>query len=157
MRITVRYDDVYEALRPLQGIKLRGSVQGAPVSKFPLRELVEEALRERVIGVEEYRGVRVLAVKVRDRLQLLCNFGLEQPDDFCVAVEADDAWKRVCDSAAKLSKLTGESYTLLISAIIHALQGIVSGEEEEIEEISDPDQVIEELLTWLPEYIAVTD
>ncbi len=74
-----------------------------------------------------------------------------------MALEGDNPWKRVTDAAAALSKLTRESYTLMLSAIAHAIQGIVSGEEEEVEEIEDPDQVIEELLTWLPEYIAITE
>ncbi len=157
MKITVKYDDVYKALEPLRGIKLRGSVQGAPISRFPLRDLIEYGLKDKIVGIEEYRDVRVVGVGIRDSLYLICNFGLEQPDDFCVAVEASNAWERICNSAIGLSKLTGESYTLMLSAIVHALQGIVSAEEEEVEEISDPDQVIEELLTWLPEYIAITD
>ncbi len=155
-QVTVKYQDVYRVLEPLRGLKLRGSIQGAPVSKFPLRLLVE-ALRDRVIGSEEYRDSRVTGIRLDQHTVLVCHFGLDQPDDFCIALEDGDAWERLTRAAHELSKLTRESYTLTLAAIVHALQGIVSGEEEEVEAIEDPDQVIEELLTWLPEYISVTD
>lgn len=157
MQVSVKYDDVYNALEPLRGIKLRGSIQGPPLSKLPLREIVEKGLGHAVVNSEEYRGSRIVGVKITEKLYLACHFGTEEPDDFCVALEAEDAWKRVADAADKLSRLMKESYTLTLSAILHALQGVISGEEEEVEEISDPDQVIEELLTWLPEYVAVTE
>ncbi|HID40919.1 MAG TPA: hypothetical protein EYP33_02055 [Pyrodictium sp.] len=157
MQISVKYDDVYYALETLRGIKLRGSIQGPPLSKLPLREIVEKGLGHAVLGLEEYRGSRIVGVKITDNLYLICHFGTEEPDDFCVVLEAENAWGRVIEAADKLSRLMKESYTLTLSAIIHALQGIISSEEGEIEEISDPDQVIEELLTWLPEYVAVTE
>jgi len=157
MQVSVKYDDVYNALEPLRGIKLRGSIQGPPLSKLPLREIVEKGLGHAIVDTEEYRGSRVVGVRITEKLYLACHFGTEEPDDFCVALEAEDAWKRVSDTADKLSRLMKESYTLTLSAIIHALQGIISSEEEEVEEISDPEQVIEELLTWLPEYVAVTE
>jgi len=156
MQVTVKYDDVYNALEPLRGIKLRGAIPGAPTSKLPLGKLVE-ALSDRIVAKEEYRDTRIVAVRLDDETYMVCHFGLEQPDDFCIVVEGENAWERIAEAASKLSKLTNESYTLTLSAIIHALQGIIHGEEEEVEEITDPDQVIEELLTWLPEYIAVTD
>jgi len=157
MQVSVRYDDVYNALEPLRGIKLRGSIQGPPLSKLPLHEIVEKGLGHAVVDSEEYRGSRVVGVRITEKLYLVCHFGTEEPDDFCVALEAENAWERIADAADKLSRLMKESYTLTLSAIVHALQGIISSEEEEVEEISDPDQVIEELLTWLPEYIAVTE
>ena len=158
MQVTVRYDDVYNALEPLRGIKLRGTISGPPTSKLPLDRIYERFLRQGELDREEYRGVRVTGVKVDDKLYLACHFKLEEgPDDFCIAIEADDAWTRLTRAADQLSRLTNESYTLTLAALIHALQGIIHGEEEEIEEITDPDQVIEELLTWLPEYIAITD
>jgi hypothetical protein len=157
MQVTVKYSDVYRALEPLRGLKLRGSVHGPPTSRFPLRELVDNALSTSILGVEEYRSSRIVGVRITPVLHLLCHFGLEEPDDFCVAVEGDNPWKRVTDAALQLSKLTRESYTVILSAIVHAIEGVVSAEEEEVEEISDPDQVIEELLTWLPEYITVVD
>ncbi len=157
MQITVRYDDVRKALEPLTGLKLRGQISGPPTSKLPLRTIVEKGLAERVRAVEEYRGSRIVAVEIGDGLWLICHFSSEQPDDFCIAVEGERAWERVVEAADKLSRLTKETYTVILSAIVHALQGIITGEEEEVEEISDPDQIIEELLTWLPEYIAVTD
>lgn len=156
MQVTVKYDDVYEALKPLTGIKLRGAIPGAPTSKLPLRKIVE-ALRERIVAEEEYRGTRIVAIKLDDETYMVCHFGLEEPDDFCIVIEGEKAWDRILQAADKLSRLTKESFTLTLAAIIHSLQGIIHGEEEEVEEIADPDQVIEELLTWLPEYIAVTD
>ncbi len=157
MQINVKYDDVYNALEPLRGIKLRGAIPGAPTSKLPLRKIVEKALGPHIVATEEYRGTRIVAAKIDDETYMVCHFGLEEPDDFCIVVEGEKAWDRIVEAADKLSRLMKESYTLTLAAIIHALQGIIHGEEEEIEEISDPDQVIEELLTWLPEYIAITD
>ncbi len=157
MQVTVKYDDLYEALEPLRGLRLRGAISGPPTSKLPLRKIVEKGLSHLKVGEEEYRGTRVVALKLDDETYLVCHFGLEEPDDFCIALEGEKAWERVTEAANRLSKLTNESYTLTLAAIVHALQGIIHGEEEEVEEITDPDQVIEELLTWLPEYIAVTD
>jgi len=157
MQITVKYDDVRKALEPLVGIKLRGNISGPPTSKLPLRRIVEDALKEHIQSIEEYRGSRIVAVRIADDLWLLCHFSTDQPDDFCLALEGENVWERVAEAANKLSRLTKESYTVILSAIVHALQGIITGEEEEVEEISDPDQVIEELLTWLPEYIAITE
>jgi hypothetical protein len=157
MQVTVKYDDVYKALEPLKGLRLKGAIPGAPTSKLPLRKIVEKALTNRVVATEEYRGTRIVAVKIDDETYMVCHFGLEEPDDFCIVVEGEKAWDRIAEAADRLSKLTKESYTLTLASIIHALQGIIHGEEEEVEEITDPDQVIEELLTWLPEYIAVTD
>ncbi|BEP18547.1 hypothetical protein PYJP_18990 [Pyrofollis japonicus] len=157
MQVSVKYDDVYNALEPLRGLKLRGSISGPPSQKLPLRKIVENGMKERIIATEEYRGSRIVAVKIDDETYLICHFGLEEPDDFCIAVEGKEAWQHIVQAADKLSRLMKESYTLTLSAIIHALQGIISAEEGEVEEITDPDQVIEELLTWLPEYIAITD
>ena len=157
MQVTVKYDDVRGALEPLVGLKLKGNISGPPTSKLPLREIVERGLQGRIRYSEEYRGSRIVAVEISDRLWLICHFSSEQPDDFCIAVEGEKAWDRILEAADKLSRFTKESYSVILSAIVHALQGIITGEEEEVEEISDPDQVIEELLTWLPEYIAVTD
>ena len=157
MQVTVKYDDVYEALEPLKGIRLRGSINGPPTQRLPLREIIEKGMSDRVVASEEYRGSRIVAVKISDKLYLVCHFGLEEPDDFCIAIEGENAWDKIASVADKLSRLTRESYTPILSAIVHALQGIISAEEGEVEEITDPDQVIEELLTWLPEYIAITD
>ncbi|ABM80612.1 hypothetical protein [Hyperthermus butylicus] len=157
MQVTVKYDEVREALQTLTGLKLRGNISGPPTSRLPLRRIVEDAMKPRIAAVEEYRGSRIVAVKIDDSLYLVCHFGLDQPDDFCIALEGENAWQRVAEAADKLSRKMNESYTLTLSAIIHALQGIITGEEEEVEEITDPDQVIEELLTWLPEYIAVVE
>ena len=157
VQVTIRYDDLYRALEPLRGIKLRGSVQGKPLSKFPLRELVE-MLSNRYLGREEYRGHLVIGLRINDSNKyVICHFGLEEPDDFCIGLEGENVWERISQAANELSKLIGESYTLILSAIVHAIQGIISGEEEEVEEISDPDQVVEELLVWLPEYVQVVE
>ena len=156
MQVNVKLEDVREALQPLVGLKLRGHISGPPSSKLPLGKLVE-ALRDRWTGVEEYEGTRVLGVRLDENTYLVCHFGLEQPDDFCIALEGERAWERLLEAADKLSRKMNESFTRTLAALVHALQGIITGEEEEIEEISDPDQVIEELLTWLPEYVAVTD
>ncbi len=156
MQVEVRYDDIYEALKPLTGLRLSGSIQGRPISKFPLRELVEHLAHVRV-GAEEYRSHRVEAFRVREDIDVVCHFGLEEPDDFCVALVGEKPWERLTEAAGKISKLTNASYTLILSALIHAVQGIISSEEEEVEEITDPDQVLEELLVWLPEYIKVVE
>lgn len=157
MQVTVKYNDVYEALEPLRGLKLRGSINGPPTQRIPLRRIIETGMKDKIIASEEYRGSRIIAVRVDNNLYLVCHIGIEEPDDFCVVIEGENAWKRIMDAADKLSRLTRESYTPMLSAIVHALQGIISAEEGEVEEITDPDQVIEELLTWLPEYIALTD
>jgi len=157
MQVTVKYNDVYEALEPLKGLRLRGSINGPPTQRLPLREIIEEGIGDKVVAAEEYRGSRIVAARISDDLYLVCHFGLEEPDDFCIAIEGENAWEKIASVADKLSRLTRESYTPILSAIIHALQGIISAEEGEVEEITDPDQVIEELLTWLPEYIAITD
>jgi len=157
MQVTVKYDDLYKALEPLRGIKLQGTISGPPTSRLPLRKIAEKGLAHLRVAEEEYRGVRIEAYRLDEKTYLVCHFGLEEPDDFCIAVEGENAWGRIAEAASAVSRLTNESYTLTLASIIHALQGIIHGEEEEIEEISDPDQVIEELLTWLPEYIAVTD
>jgi len=157
IQVAIRYDDLYRILEPLRGIKLRGSIQGKPLSKFPLRELVE-MLSEKHLGREEYRGHLVIGLRINtSNIYVVCHFGLEEPDDFCIGLEGDKVWERISRVASKLSKLIGESYTLTLSAIVHAIQGIVSSEEEEIEEISDPDQIVEELLIWLPEYVQVVE
>ncbi len=155
--VTVSYGEVLDALKGLVGLRLQGSIYGPPTSKFPLRTVVENAMKEHIIGVEEYQDVKIVGVGVEEGLHLLCHFNKSEPDDFCLAVRGDNPWSRVVEAAARLSKATRASYTALLSAVLHALQGIVSGEEEGVEEITDPDQVIEELLTWLPEYISVTD
>ncbi|NOZ88695.1 MAG: hypothetical protein GXO15_02075 [Crenarchaeota archaeon] len=156
MQVTVRLEEVREALEPLVGLKLRGHVGGPPSSRFPLDRLVE-ALRERWLGVEEYRGVRVLGVDLGGGVHLVCHFNREQPDDFCIGLEGDNPWGRVVEAAERLSRRLNESFTLTLAAVVHALQGLILGEEEEVEAIEDVDQVIEELLTWLPEYVAVTE
>ncbi|HIC99133.1 MAG TPA: hypothetical protein EYP08_05730, partial [Pyrodictiaceae archaeon] len=141
IQATIRYDDLYRVLEPLCGIKLRGSVQGRPLSKFPLRELVE-MLSNKYLGREEYRGHLVIGLRINDTNKyVICHFGLEEPDDFCIGLEGENVWERISRVANELSKLTGESYTLTLSAIVHALQGLISSEEEEIEEISNPDQI----------------
>ncbi len=157
MQVTVKYNDVYEALELLKGLRLRGSINGPPTQRLPLREIIEKGMGDKVVAAEEYRGSRIVAVRIGDKLYLVCHFGLEEPDDFCIAIEGENAWEKITSVADKLSRLTRESYTPILSAIVHALQGIISAEEGEVEEITDPDQVIEELLTWLPEYIAITD
>lgn len=157
-RVTVSYEEVSRALSVLVGLRLRGSIQGPPLSKLPLRRIVENAMREHIIGTEEYRDIVVMGVDAGGGLHLVCHFNRgDNPDDFCVALEGDNPWKRVLDAAAKLSKATNASYTELLSGIVHALQGIVSGHEEEVEEITSSDEVLEEFLTWLPEYISVVD
>ncbi len=157
MRVTVRYNDVYKALEPLRGLKLLGVIPGPPTSRIPLAKIYESLIKSAEVGREEYRGTRITAARVDDETFIVCHFGLEEPDDFCVVVGGEKAWDRILEAADKLSRLTNESYTLTIAAILHSLQGIIHGEEGEVEEITDPDQVIEELLTWLPEYIAVVD
>lgn len=157
VQVTIKYDDLYRILEPLRGIKLRGSIQGRPLSKFPLREFIE-MLSDKYLGKEEYRGHVVVGLRIDATSKyVICHFGLEEPDDFCIALEGDNVWERISHVAGELSKLIGESYTLILSAIVHAIQGVISSEEEEIEEISDPDQIVEELLVWLPEYVQVVE
>ncbi|NPA05287.1 MAG: hypothetical protein GXO09_04265 [Crenarchaeota archaeon] len=156
MSVEVKYDDIYEALKPLVGIRLSGSIQGKPISKFPLRELAEN-LKHIRLALEEYRGHRIEAFRLKKDIDMACHFGLEEPDDFCIALVGEEPWNKLVEAANKISKLTNASYTLILSAIIHAIQGIISSEEEEVEEITDPDQVLEELLVWLPEYIKVVE
>ena len=158
MRVTIALDELREALKPLVGLKLLGHISGPPSSKLPLDRLVG-ALAERRIGEEEYRGVRIVGVDLGGGVHLICHFNSEQPDDFCIALEAAEKgpWQRLVEAADKLSRRLNESYTLTLSALVHAIQGLITGEEEEIEVIEDEDQVIEELLTWLPEYVAVVE
>ncbi len=156
MKVTVKYSDLYEALKPLTGLKLRGSIQGRPLSRFPLKELVN-ALYNRVIGEEKYREHEVVCIELNEKLHMICHFNIEEPDDFCIAIEDENPWQKITEAALKVSKLTGESYTLTLSALVHAIQGLIASEEEAIEKIEDPDQVIEELITWLPDYITVID
>ncbi|RUM48066.1 MAG: hypothetical protein DSY37_00650 [Hyperthermus sp.] len=157
MQITVKYETVYQALKPLTGLKLRGSILGLPTSKLPLMKIYDRFFKQGEIGCEEYRGVRVCSVKIDDATVIVCHFGLEEPDDFCIVVEGDNAWERIVNAANALSRAMNASYTLTLASLIHAIQGIIHGEEERVEEIQSPDQIIEELITWLPEYIAITD
>ncbi len=154
--IRVKYDDVYNALEPLRGLKLLGTLNGPPTNKFPLHEFIEK-LKNEFIEDTEYRGHRIIVLPLSANRIVVCHFGLEEPDDFCICVEGENAWQRINDSVAKLSKLFKESYTLMLQALIHALQGMITAEEGAKEEIRDPDEVLEELLTWLPEYVAIEE
>ncbi len=155
-QMTVKYDDVYKAVEELVGLKLHDTINGPPTSRFPLREFFENSVKN-IVDVEEYENKKIIAVKVKENLYIVCHFNVQEPDDFCLAIEGEKAWEKVKEVATRLSKLTKVSYMTILSALVHALQGVISAEEGEIEEINTPDQVIEELLTWLPEYIAVTD
>ncbi|MET1101767.1 MAG: hypothetical protein ABWW69_04740 [Pyrodictiaceae archaeon] len=156
-KIEVKYNDIYKALEVLEGIRLWGAIQGPPTTRIPLRKIVEKTMANNIIGREEYRGIAVVGVKVEEQLYLACHFKDEGEDDFCVIVEGENAWSRILKAAERIYKITKESYTLTLSIVLHAIQGLITGEEGEIEEISSADQIIEELLTWLPEYIVVTD
>ncbi|AEM39320.1 hypothetical protein Pyrfu_1462 [Pyrolobus fumarii 1A] len=154
--IRAKYDDVYKALEPLRGLNLLGTLNGPPTNRFPLRELVEKLSNE-FIEDTEYRGHRIVVFPLANNRIVICHFGLEEADDFCICVEGENAWKRIHEATVKLSKLFKESYTLMLQAIVHALQGMITAEEGAKEKIEDPDEVIEELLTWLPEYVAIEE
>ncbi len=154
--IRAKYSDVYEALQPLTGLVLLGTINGPPTNRFPLRDLIMQ-LRDRFIEDTEYRGHRIVALKLDEKRVVVCHFGTEEPDDFCICVEGEKAWERIDEATKKLSKLFKESYTLMLQAIVHALQGMITAEEGAKERIENPDEVLNELLTWLPEYVAIEE
>jgi len=154
--IRVKYDDVYNALEPLRGLRLLGTLNGPPTNKFPLQDLIMKLGSEFIEDVE-YRGHRVVVLPLSGNRVVICHFGLEEPDDFCICVEGERAWERINESASRLSKLFKESYTLMLQALVHALQGMITAEEGAKERVEDPDEVLEELLTWLPEYVAIEE
>ena len=155
-KITISYNDLYNTLKPLEGVKLHGGLSGPPSTRFPLRNLIELISREH-LDVEEHRAIRITSIKLKENMYVICHFNLEEPDDFCICVEGLNVWNTIKSIAFKLSKLSHVSYIELLSALIHAIYGVISAEEGEVEEIASADQIIEELLTWLPEYIAVTE
>ncbi len=154
--IRVKYDDVYEALKPLEGLELHGTINGPPTNRFPLRDLIEK-LRNEFLEDTEYRGHRVVAFNIDEKRSVICHFGTEEPDDFCICVAGDKPWDKIKEVTLKLSKLFKESYTLMLQALVHALQGMITAEEGAKERIENPDEVLEELLTWLPEYVAIEE
>ena len=154
--IRAKYNDVYNALEPLRGLELRGTINGPPTNRFPLRELIMKLSKE-FIEDTEYRGHRIVALPLDEKRVVICHFGTEEPDDFCICVEGEKPWERIDEATKKLAKLFKESYTLMLQALVHALQGMITAEEGEKEKIEDPDEVLKELLTWLPEYVAIEE
>ncbi len=154
--IRVKYDDVYAALEALQGLELHGTLNGPPTNRFPLRELIEK-LGNEFIEDTEYRGHRIVVFRLDDKRVVICHFGLDEPDDFCICVAGEKPWERIHEATVKLSKLFKESYTLMLQALVHALQGMITAEEGAKERIENPDEVLNELLTWLPEYVAIEE
>jgi hypothetical protein len=157
MTISVKYTDVYNALSILSGVKLLGTISGPPTTRIPLREIYYKFIKPGEVGSEEYGGVEVRAAEVSPDTTIVCHFSSEEPDDFCVVLKGGNLWQKLTDAANKLSKLTRESYTRMLAALVHSLQGLIHREEGELEEVRSPDDIIEELLTWLPEYVTLTD
>ncbi len=155
--MNIRYNDLRQTLEPLIGLILKGAILGAPTSKFPLRDLVEKIENKYIVLADRYESVEIKAIKLEDKKYVLCYFNLEEPDDFCISIEREEAIERIVDASKKLSKLANTSFSTMLIALIKALQGVIHREEGEIEVIEDPDTLIEELLTWLPNYISVVD
>jgi len=156
MKIAVKYNELYNVLKPLEGVRLCGCLSGPPTSKFPLRELLNY-VKDEAKELETHKETIIMAVKLNNNKHIICHFNVNEPDDFCICMESQNPWEQLRSIAFRLSKLTQVSYIELLSAITHALYGLITAEEEEVEEITSADQVIEELLTWLPQYLEIID
>lgn len=155
--MSIKYSDLRRTLEPLVGLVLRGVILGAPTSKFPLRDLIEKIERKYIILSDKYEKAEIKAIELENNKYVLCHFNPEEPDDFCISMEKEKAIEKIIDTSRSLSKLTNTSFSTMLIALIKSLQGAIHREEGEIEEIEDPDTLIEELLTWLPNYISVVD
>ncbi len=153
-QVRIEFSKIVEALRPLEGIKVVGVLEGPPTRNFPFKELVELIMAYPSSNTEKYRELLIVGVKTSSSTMVFhCKYdGI--PDDFAVAFRGD-VWDLLVKSASNLSKATKVTFTIVLSAILHGIQGVYIDKGIEIYEI-DVEEVADEIVDWLPEFFQVT-
>ncbi len=153
-QVRVEFNEIVDALKPLEGVKVIGILEGPPTRSFPFKELVEMLMTYPSANVEKYRDIVILGVKSPSSTMVFhCKYD-KIPDDFAVAFRGD-VWDLLVRAASNLSKITKITFTAVLSAILHGIQGVYIDKAEEIYEI-ELEEVADEIVDWLPEFFQVT-
>ncbi len=153
-QVRIEFDEIVRALKPLEGIEVIGILEGPPTRSFPFKELVEMLMTFPSASVEKYRDILVLGVKTPSSTMVFhCKYD-SIPDDFAVAFKGD-VWSILVKAASNLSKATKITFTIVLSALLHGIQGVYIDRGEEVYEII-VEEVADEVVDWLPEFFQVT-
>ncbi len=153
-QIRIEFNEIIEALKPLDNIKVIGVLEGPPTRSFPFKELVEMLMTYPSANVEKYRDLLILGVKTPSSTMVFhCKYN-QIPDDFAIAFKGD-VWDLLVKAASNLSKATKITFTIVLSAILHGIQGVYIDKAEEIYGI-ELEEVADEIVDWLPEFFQVT-
>ncbi len=153
-QVRIEFNQIVEALRPLEGIKVIGILEGPPTRNFPFKELVELIMTYPSSNTEKYRELLIVSIKTPSSTMVFhCKYD-RIPDDFAIAFKGD-VWGLLVKAASNLSKVTKITFTVVLSAILHGIQGVYIDKELEVYEI-DLEEVADEIVDWLPEFFQVT-
>ncbi len=154
-QVRIGFNQIVEALRPLEGIKVIGVLEGPPTQNFPFKELVELIMTYPSSNVEKYHELLIVSIKtLSSTLVFHCKYDRIQ-DDFAIAFRGD-VWDLLVKAASNLSKVTKITFTVALSAMLHGVQGVYIDKNLETYEIG-VEEVADEIVDWLPEFFQVTN
>ncbi len=155
-QVRVSFNDIIQALKPLNGLKVTGVLDGPPTRYFPFKEFVEFLRDKGLLTVEGYRDILVGALRVERYGWIVfhCKYG-DIPDDFAIAFKGNNSWELLVNATSNLSRLTKITFTEALSAILHGIQGVYLDKGSEVYEIVI-DEVADETVNWLPEFFEVS-
>lgn len=154
-QVRIGFNEIIEALRSLDKVEVVGVLEGPPTRSFPFKELVEILMTYPFTNVEKYRDLLILGIKTPSHTMVFhCKYN-QIPDDFAVAFKGD-VWDLLVEAASKLSRITKVTFTVILSAILHSIQGVYIDKTVEVYEI-ELEEVADRVVDWLPEFFQVTD
>ncbi len=155
-QVRVNFTDIVEALKPLNGLKVTGVLDGPPTRYFPFKEFVGFLRDKGLLSIESYRDILVGALRIEEYGWIVfhCKYG-DIPDDFAISFMGYDSWERLISATSNLSKLTKITFTEALSAILHGIQGVYLDKGVEVYEVV-VEEVADETVNWLPEFFEVS-